>query len=380
MRTASHLVRPLALLLLPHALLAQAGTDRAPRPLPTAGMVEHEESFSRIKNVLGLADGRVVVPDATEKKLVLLDFTNQRATPLSRTGSGPTEFQTPGGVYRGRGGAALVYDQNQRRFLRIEGNGSVAGAVSLPTSPTSMSVSDRGPDQFVPDTLGNVVSQTSTMQTGQIESRLMRFDGDGAERELAKLTMPASRDVGGSTPGVSMRQLVRFSPADVWAVAPDGWVAVVSAAPYRVRWIPPAGSEVQGPALPFTPLPVTKEDRDAARTTTTNRPPATVTTRGPNGDRVVPMPRPNVEPLFADTKPAFGTQVPQIDPTGRIWIERHVAHGAAPLYDVIDRRGNLVDRIVFPMGTRLGGFGPGVLYAVRTDEDDLLYVQRYRMP
>ena len=380
MPTALHLARPLALILLPAMLVAQAGPERAPRPLATTGMVEHEESFSRIKNVLGLADGRVVVPDATEKKLMLLDFSNQRATELSRTGSGPTEYQTPGGVYRGRGGAAMVYDQQQRRFLRIEANGTVAGAVTLPTSPTTMSVNDRGPDQFVPDTLGNVVSQTTSIQTGQIESRLVRFDADGAERDLGALTRPASRDVGGSSPGVMMRQVMQFSPTDVWAVAPDGWVAVVSAAPYRVRWIPPTGSEVVGAAIPFTALPVTQADRDAARSANTNRPPANVTTRGPNGDRTVPMSRPNVEPLFADTKPAFGMQVPAIDPTGRLWIERHVTHGAAPVYDVIDRRGALVDRVVFPMKTRLAGFGPGVLFAVRTDEDDLLHLQRYRMP
>ena len=380
MPIASRVAHLLALIAVPASLVAQGGGERPARALPREGMVEHEETFSRIKNVLALADGRVVVPDASEKKLMLLDFTNQRASEIARTGSGPREYQTPGGVYRGRGGAAMVYDQQQRRFLPILANGTAGDVVALPTAPTSMVVSDRGPDQFVPDTLGNVVSQRTDARSGQIETRLVGIDARGTEREIAKLASPASRDVGGGSPGVVMRQIVRYSPADIWALAPDGWVAVISASPYRVRWISPTGKTVDGPVIPFTALPVTQADREAARTTNPNRPPASISTSGPGGQRTTPITPPRTEPLFADSKPAFPVQVPGIDGMGRLWIERHVAAGAAPTYDVLDRSGAVVDRIAFPAGTRLAGFGPGVVFAVRTDEDDLLHLQRYRLP
>ena len=380
MPNALHRAPLLAGLLLPATLLAQAVPERTPRPLSRDGMVEHEETFSRIKSVMALPDGRVVVPDATEKKLMLLDFATQRAVQLARSGSGPKEYQTPGGVYRSRQGGVVVYDQQQRRFLPILANGTVGDAIALPFSPTSVSVNDRGPDQFVPDTLGNVLSQVTSRGAGAIETRLVRYNSRGTEHEVAELTSAASRELPGSDARVVMRQLVRFSPADVWAVAPDGWTVVLSAAPYQARWIPPSGNAVQGAVLPFTALPVTKADRDAAKAASSNRPPATVSIGGSGGERISPIRPPNTEPLFADTKPAFPVHVPSFDPLGRVWVERHVVQGAPLVYDVIDRRGAVVDRIQFPARTRLAGFGTGVLYVVHTDEDDLLHVQRYRMP
>jgi hypothetical protein len=53
----------------------------------------------------------------------------------------------------------------------------------------------------------------------------------------------------------------------------------------------------------------------------------------------------------------------------------------APLsYDVIDRTGKLTFRVVMPGHTRIIGFGPdGAIYAVRRDDSDLEYLQRYRL-
>jgi hypothetical protein len=36
--------------------------------------------------------------------------------------------------------------------------------------------------------------------------------------------------------------------------------------------------------------------------------------------------------------------------------------------------------VVLPAKTRLLGFGQGTVYLVRTDDDDLQYLQRYRLP
>jgi hypothetical protein len=39
-----------------------------------------------------------------------------------------------------------------------------------------------------------------------------------------------------------------------------------------------------------------------------------------------------------------------------------------------------VRRVTFPEKSRLVGFGEGTVYTVRTDDDDLQYLERYRMP
>jgi hypothetical protein len=45
-------------------------------------------------------------------------------------------------------------------------------------------------------------------------------------------------------------------------------------------------------------------------------------------------------------------------------------------WDVIDQSGKLVSRWRLPAKTTIVAIGQGVVYAVRTDEDDLRYLQR----
>jgi hypothetical protein len=63
-----------------------------------------------------------------------------------------------------------------------------------------------------------------------------------------------------------------------------------------------------------------------------------------------------------------------------LWVKRTGPVGAPLTYDLIDNAGKLTQRVVFPMGVRLVGFGAnGAIYAARTDDDDLQYLQRYRL-
>ena len=62
-----------------------------------------------------------------------------------------------------------------------------------------------------------------------------------------------------------------------------------------------------------------------------------------------------------DYRPAFANGSVRADAEGKLWV-RVVATkptGRGPEYDVIDRTGKLVDRVVVPAGTTIAGFGPG---------------------
>ena len=50
-----------------------------------------------------------------------------------------------------------------------------------------------------------------------------------------------------------------------------------------------------------------------------------------------------------------------------------------PSYDVFDSWGARVGTVKLPPNGRLVGFGRNSAYVVRTDEDDLQYLQRYRL-
>lgn len=45
---------------------------------------------------------------------------------------------------------------------------------------------------------------------------------------------------------------------------------------------------------------------------------------------------------------------------------------------MFDGAGRVVERVVLPRGARLIGFGKGVVYLSRSDDDGLLYLQKYR--
>jgi len=72
----------------------------------------------------------------------------------------------------------------------------------------------------------------------------------------------------------------------------------------------------------------------------------------------VNMVQPNELP---DYRPAFANGSVRADADGKLWVRIIPTKptGRGPEYDVIDRSGKLVDRVVLPAGTTIAGFGPG---------------------
>ena len=61
-----------------------------------------------------------------------------------------------------------------------------------------------------------------------------------------------------------------------------------------------------------------------------------------------------------DYRPAFANGSVRADAEGRLWVRIMSPKPASgPEYDVIDRTGKLVDRVVLPAGTTIVGFAPG---------------------
>lgn len=61
-----------------------------------------------------------------------------------------------------------------------------------------------------------------------------------------------------------------------------------------------------------------------------------------------------------DYRPAFSNGSVRADADGKLWVRIMPPKPAAgPEYDVIDRTGKLVDRVMVPAGTTITGFGPG---------------------
>jgi hypothetical protein len=180
---------------------------------------------------------------------------------------------------------------------------------------------------------------------------------------------------------------VLFSPQDTWTVAPDGWVAVVRAGPYRVEWIPPSGPEIVGPVIAHDPIEIPREERELiASGAAGDRGLTTVTVgvfvpgagQSSRSDKPEPM---GVDELqFAKVKPAMnlrGTFRPMVDDAGRLWVERSRPFQASgTVFDVFDRAGRLVQRVAMAEGSRLLWAGARWVYAARLDAEGFEHLQR----
>jgi hypothetical protein len=206
---------------------------------------------------------------------------------------------------------------------------------------------------------------------------------------------------------------------DEWTVLSDGSIAIVRGRDYHVDWINADGSKVSSAKIPFEWQRLSDEDKVAfidsvkaarARMAAANPTQAGIENKaaavagaaqdarrsggpqpqgpaadgarrmvveggagegrvmiaggpggaGPNIDFVSPSELP-------DYKPPFFANAVKADVDGRIWIQtiptRQIPGG--PVYDVIDRKGELVDRVQVPAGRTIVGFGTnGAVYLV----------------
>jgi hypothetical protein len=84
---------------------------------------------------------------------------------------------------------------------------------------------------------------------------------------------------------------------------------------------------------------------------------------------------------WPDTKPPFSAGAARVAPNGHLWLLRsRSADDPVPVYDVFDGAGRLIRRVALPRDTRLIGFGSRSVYLVRTDDNDLQYLERVDAP
>lgn len=331
--------------------------DRTPRRLGTpAG--EFPAPFGTIRAVMALPDGRLVVSDPQENRVVLIDFPQGTSTLLSRVGEGPREFGRPGGLYRGSASRILVFDQALMRLLPVAPTGAVENVVGLPTGGIAGDWSARGPDPLAVDSLG----QTYLSERRGFTARttvVLRYRPGTRPDTVATLLTRQTKALQANRNGTGSYQDVLFSPEDAWTVAPDGWIPI----PRAEKELIASGA---GGSRGLTSVALVLVRPGGAP---------------PPSDR--PSSVPVGELLFAKAKTPVNLRDgrwPILDEGGRLWVERSLPAGVTtPVFDVFDRRGELVDRIEFPAGSRLVGFDRQWIYAARIDADDLQYLQRFAL-
>jgi hypothetical protein len=335
--------------------------------------IELEEPFTNVGSVRELRDGRVILVDNGDRVVRVVDFAAGTSEQIGRQGSGPGEYRVPGVLLPLAGDSTLLTDAGNRRLLLLAPDGRPAAIVSDGWPLPNGSPGTRLPRAIDARGRGYLLGSTANVEPSgaitQLDSApLLRVArGNVAEETLGHVRLAprriATQGANGKLTSVSIT-IPPYPAQDAWQVFADGAVALVRVRDYRVDWVLPDGRRVVGPALQAAPIRITQRDRDEW------------VARSGRGRAAAAPPAAD----WPEFKPPFPSSGVLAGSDGRVWVERHAPAGETRTrYDVVDRRGNIAMKVEVPNNGRIVGFGPGSIYVVRKDADDLQYLQRFTL-
>jgi len=80
-----------------------------------------------------------------------------------------------------------------------------------------------------------------------------------------------------------------------------------------------------------------------------------------------------------DYKPAFVPGSTRADTDGDLWVRTSQNVDARPVYNVINRKGELIDRVQLPANRVLVGFGPGGVVYLAVRDGSTAHLERARV-
>lgn len=352
----------------------------------SAGGTRLEESFTNIVAVRELADGTVLVAeDPRDVRLVRADFRTNNITPVGAVGDGPNEYRGIHTLVPLNGDSTILVDWYRRQWIVLVGARPIAAR-----SSAGAAKGDRiGRFLFGADSLGRLLevrdykyikSRGPSRDNAEslvvlVHRRAPLSDRDRltvAVDTLAKLRGSAgeqTRAVRDAVPGSPLTWVLNspFAAEEQALMFPDAWIILLFAQPYSVQWISPTGTRSAVFRLPHNSVPVDERQIREA-----------VARKWP---RVKPPFRPAELPRLPRFLPAFGRNSLQALRDGKVMILRtYDATRGRTEYDIVDRRGQLVERLTMASNERVVGFGVRSVYVVARDEDHVETLSRYPWP
>jgi hypothetical protein len=332
--------------------------------------------FTRATSLRELNDGRVLVGDAVERRLYLLDWEREEPTVVGRVGDGPGEYRGIGWLHPLAGDSTLFTDSANRRWLLLDGGrivetlrrGPLGGLRASNVSGTDTlghvlgllgySRTERSIDPMLADSTTLVLV---TRGTGRRDT-ISYLEGGGGQAKLEPSSGGRPALVIGGNPLASFDQALLLQ---------DGWIAVAHGRGYRADWRKPNGEWIYGPALKAQVVAVDDREKCAAwrRWFGTERPCT-----------------PDAIPGWPAVLPPFLSKIgkrstpPLIEtPDGLLLVYRTPSSESQDTrYDLIDRSGALVGELLMDERQSLIGAGKKSVYSLTRDETGLETLSRHR--
>lgn len=406
------------------AALSCAQTIGAQKP-PTVrqiGRLEHVTTgpLASVGTALAMRDGRVLVNDRIALRVLLFDSTLAHPIVVADTTSATANAYGPraDGLIWFRGDSALLIDQTSLSMSVIDPSGKIGRVMAMPRAQDAQEIIGARVDAG-----GRLVYFNGL---GALPGFVMLGPGDAIYRDgkptaFARFNMhvdsawlvrvdPTSRTLDSvavlripkldrklktDDNGGLISIVTTYDPlpvVDDWTVLRDGTIAVVRGRDYHIDWLDRGGKWSSSPKLPFDWLKLDDARKQALIDSTVARWQAQ-NDQIMRGGRGGGGPPPNFAPMIAAPAaleslptyaPAFATlqsggSPVSADADGNVWIRTTVIIDGRPVYDVVNRRGEMIDRIQLPAFRTIAGFGPGVIYMAVKDAAGAVHLERARI-
>lgn len=396
---------------------ASAAAAQKPPPVRPLGPVlsTSVEPLAAVSQVRALPGGRLLVNDNAGRRVLLFDSTLTKFTVIADTTAVTAHAygSTLGGLIAYRGDSTLFVDPATLSMFVIDANGKIVRTIAVP-QPNEVNFLIGGPFGTPGlDPQGRLVYKARVGGFGKFfpapvpgqppppeipdSGMVVRFDlATRAVDTVAKFVIPTytirvARDENRWT---TVTMVVNPIPwTDDWALLSDGTVAIVRGREYRVDFFDAHNTLITSSKIPFDWQRLSDADKSAIVDSTRAAmlkanpdevirssgtagpdsaksvarrlpPPAETMTRGtgsgphPAGytSRVTEFVPLNEMP---DYRPAFRQAAVRGDADGNLWVRTSTMVSGGAVYDVINEKGELVDRIQAPPGRVIVGFGSG---------------------
>ncbi|HJQ12558.1 MAG TPA: hypothetical protein VJ840_16110, partial [Gemmatimonadaceae bacterium] len=397
------------------------------------------DSLGAVSGIRTLSNGRVLVNDIVGRRVLLFDSALTLVSVVADTTSATANAYgtRAGGLIAFRGDSTLFVDPASLSMMLIDPDGKIGRVMSAPRAQDigfliggpfgapgfdpSGKLVYRAPPDFRAIARGPAANGLPPVPTPPESAAVVRFDLASRKVDTAtffktpKVVMNVTRTNDG---GVRVLSSINPLPqGDDWALLPDGTIAIVRTKDFHVDFLSPDGKVTSAPKIPFSWERLTDSGKvafiDSARVAIEKQRasgqfgfgggpggggglqvtfgaagPArgggaggdranVTTTAGPPAGQLPPLTM--IQPTeLPDYKPAFLPGSTRVDSEGNLWIRTTQNVDARPVYDVVNRKGELVDRVQLPANRVLVGFGAGGVAYLAVRDGNTVHLERAR--
>lgn len=408
------------------------------RPVGAAEAVSKEQ-IGFLNGVRELSTGEVLVNDAGNRRVFLLDKSlgSPRLIADSSAKTHNMYGKRPTLIVPYASDSTLLLDVGARAFLVMTPAGTVTRVMSPPRPNDLGFMGGNGSGNPAFDAAGNLLYRATIMPAFKAPVAGKPYDApimpDSAPilrgnfntrtadtvawLRIPKMRITVTPIAGG---GVTLSPVVNpLANIDDWTVLPDGTIAVLRGQDYHIEWYGNNGARSVSAKMPFDWKRITDEEKVAivdstkralakaiipAEGATAGHGAPAAGSGGGHGMTIVPItaadgsPAPQATmgnnsaiPALAEVAPpsdlpdymppVVRSGLMKADAEGNVWIlpSTSAQSGNGLLYDVINRKGEIFERVRLPAGRALEGFGANGAIYMTSHEGKAVFLERARI-